>query len=112
MASSVHCSLIKHAKISDTEVNLPGFECVRQDRTGIKEGYGGVAIYVREGLAFRLRNDVNTGGQECLWIELIRDKCKPTLVCCAYRAPDSDFQTFILRYMRACHLWTWENRMW
>ena len=63
--------------------------------TGIKEGYGGVVIYVREGLAFRLRNDINTGGQECLWIELIRNKCKPTLVCCAYRAPDSDFQTFI-----------------
>lgn len=80
--------------ICDTEINLPGFVCVRQDRTGIKEGYGGVAIYVREGLAFRLRNDINTGGQECLWIELIRDKCKPTLVCCAYRAPDSDFQTF------------------
>ena len=38
--------------ICDTEINLPGFVCVRQDRTGIKEGYGGVAIYVREGLAF------------------------------------------------------------
>ena len=75
-----------------TEINLPGFVCVRQDRTGIKEGYGGVAIYVREGLA-------NTGGQECLWIELIRDKCKPTLVCCACRAPDSDFQTFISESM-------------
>ena len=28
-------------------------------------------------------------------IELIRNKCKSRLVCCAYRAPDSDFQTFI-----------------
>ena len=80
--------------ICDTEINLPGFVCVRQDRTGIKEGYGGVAIYVREGLAFRLRNDINTAGQECPWIELIRDKCKPTLVCCAYRVPDSDFSDF------------------
>ena len=70
--------------ICDTEINLPGFVCVRQDRTGIKEGYGGVDIYVREGLDFCLRNDINTGSQECLWIELIRDKCKPTLVCCAY----------------------------
>ena len=79
--------------ICDTEINLPEFVCVRQDRTGIKEGYGGVAIYVREGLAFRLRIDINTG-QECPWIELIRDKCKPTLVCCAYRVPDSDFSDF------------------
>ena len=81
--------------ICDTAINLLGFVCVRQDRTAIKEGYGGVAIYVKEDLAFRLRNDINTGGQKCVWIELIRDKCKPALVCCAYRAPDSDFQNFI-----------------
>ena len=80
---------------SDAEIKLPGFVCVRQDRIGEKEGYGGVAIYVREGLAFRLRDDINTGGQECLWIELIRVKCKPTLICCAYRAPNADFHTFI-----------------
>ena len=80
---------------SDAEIKLPGFVCIRQDRTGNKEGYGGVAMYIREDLAFRLRSDINTGGQECLWIELIRVKCKPTLLCCAYRAPDADFQTFI-----------------
>lgn len=80
---------------SDAEIKLPGFVCIRLDRTGNKEGYGGVAMYVREDLAFRLRNDINTGGQECLWIELIRDKCKPTLLCCAYRAPDADLRTFI-----------------
>ena len=50
--------------ICNREINLPGFVCIRQDRTGIEEGYGGVAIYVREGLAFCLRNDINTGGQE------------------------------------------------
>lgn len=77
------------------EIKLPGFVCVRQDRIGEKEGHGGVAIYVREGLAFCLRNDINTGGQECLWIELIRFKCKLTLICCAYRALNADFHTFI-----------------
>ena len=56
---------------SDAEIKLPGFVCLRLDRTGNKEGYGGVAMYVRKDLAFRLRNDINTGGQECLWIELI-----------------------------------------
>ena len=69
--------------------------CARLDRTGAKEGYGGVATYIRNGLPFRLRNDINTGGHECLWIELIRDKCKPTFICCAYRAPDVDFNGFI-----------------
>ena len=84
---------------SDVEIKLPGLVCVRQDRIGEKEGYGGVTIYIREGSAFRLRNDINTGSQECLWIELIRVKCKPTLICCAYRAPKADFQTFISAYL-------------
>ena len=30
--------------------------CRRQDGIGNEEGYGGVAIYVREDLAFRLRS--------------------------------------------------------
>lgn len=51
--------------------------------------------YIREGLTFRLRDDIDTGGHECLWIELIRVKCKPTIICCAYRAPDVDFDGFI-----------------
>ena len=80
---------------SDAEIELAGFVCARLDRTGAKEGYSGVATYIRDGLPFRLRNDINTGGHECLWIELIRDKCKPTFICCAYRAPDVDFNGFI-----------------
>lgn len=46
----------------NAEIKLPGFVCIRQDRTGNKEGHGGVAIYVREDLAFHLRSDINTGG--------------------------------------------------
>lgn len=38
----------------NAEIKLPGFVCIRQDRTGNKEGYGGVTIYVREDLAFHL----------------------------------------------------------
>ncbi|EDO43679.1 predicted protein [Nematostella vectensis] len=83
------------SQTADAEINLPGFVCARRDRSGTKEGYGGVATFVRDDLAFRLRNDINTGGQECLWIELIREKCKPTLICSAYRAPDADLTSFI-----------------
>jgi hypothetical protein len=34
-------------------------------------GFGGVATYIRKGLTFRLRNDIESEGYECLWIELI-----------------------------------------
>ena len=30
--------------ICDTEINLPGFVCIRQDCTGIKEGYAGMIL--------------------------------------------------------------------
>ena len=41
--------------VEDSEIALPGFSCVRKDRTGLKEGYSGVAIYVHEGLPYRMR---------------------------------------------------------
>ena len=50
---------------------------------------------MRDGLPFRVRNDIDTGEDECLWIELNCAKCKPTLICCLYRAPNADFTKFI-----------------
>ena len=73
---------------------LPGYTLIRWDREGLKSG-GGVAIHVRDGLPFRVRNAINTGENECLWIELNHSKCKPTLICCLYRAVNADFTKFI-----------------
>ena len=67
----------------------------RRDRIVEKIGYGGVAVYVREGLPFRLRHDIDSGVNECLWIELNRVNCRPTLICCTYRAPEAVFSEFI-----------------
>ena len=79
----------------DSHVTIPGYTFIRLDRSGAKEGYGGVAIYVKEGLSFRVRNDLHSAINECLWIELTRTKCRPVLICCAYRAPGFDFMNFI-----------------
>ncbi len=43
----------------------------------------------------RFRKDIDSGHNECLWIELNRSKCRPVIICCAYRAPEADFGTFI-----------------
>ena len=82
------------SNIQDSEICLPGFTLVPRDREGTKSG-GGVAIYVRDGLPFHVRNNIGTGENECLWIELNRAKCKPTLIYCLYRAPNADFTKFI-----------------
>ena len=60
-----------------------------------KEGFGGVAIYVRQGVPFRVRNDLHSSSHECLLIEINRARCRSILICCAYRAPDTDFTDFI-----------------
>ena len=78
----------------DSHVTIPGYNCIRLDRSGAKEGYGGVAIYVKEGLSFRVRNDLYSAANECPWIELTRTKCRPVLICCAYRAPVFGFANF------------------
>ncbi|XP_028518360.1 uncharacterized protein LOC114576263, partial [Exaiptasia diaphana] len=80
--------------IVDVEISLPDFTCVRWDRTGDKSG-GGVAIYIKESLPYRIRDDLNRTDYEYVWIELLRNKCKPTLICCAYRAPDVNAKDFI-----------------
>ena len=81
--------------IEDCEVTLQEFDCIRVDRKGNKKGFGGVVIYVREGLPFRIRHDLHSVDNECLWIELIRKNCRPTLICCVYRAPDVDLSAVI-----------------
>ena len=48
----------------DSHVTIPGYNCIRLDRSGAKEGYGGVAIYVTEGLSFRVRNDLYSAAKE------------------------------------------------
>ena len=83
-----------NSTIQDAEIQLPGYTCVRRDRDGHKIG-GGIIIYIWDGLPFAVRNDLYNGENELLWIELIRKVCKPTLICCTYRAPDSNLDYFI-----------------
>ncbi len=53
-------------------------------------------IYVRDGLPYKIRDDLNDEDEiEYLWIEVTRSKCKPVLICCVYRAPDTDLTKFI-----------------
>ena len=83
------------SNIQDSEICLSGFTLVRQDREGSKSGEG-VAIYVRDGLPFCVRNDIDSGENECLWMGLNRAKWNSlTLICCLYCAPNADFTKFI-----------------
>ncbi|MCG7883059.1 MAG: endonuclease/exonuclease/phosphatase family protein [Candidatus Thiodiazotropha endolucinida] len=59
----------------------------RKDRLG--DAHGGVIVYVKEGIRYKRRNDLEIGGLECIWIEVANNK-KKILFGLFYRAPNSD----------------------
>ena len=59
----------------------------RKDR--VEDRHGGVMLYVKEGLHYRRRQDLEPKGIECLWIEII-NKHKHVLFGLFYRPPNSD----------------------
>ena len=65
----------------------------RKDWVG--ESHGGVIIYVKEGLHYKGRQDLERRGFECIWIELSNNhKC--TFFCLFYRPPNSDLAYYSL----------------
>ena len=62
---------------------------------------GGNIAYIRDGLPFRIRHDLNNDNNECLWFEIVRQKCKPILICSVYKVPDAVMPILKVLY----HLW-------
>ena len=59
----------------------------RKDREG--DRYGDIMIYLKEGILYKSRYDLEPRETECMWIELIY-KHKPVLFGAFYRTPNSD----------------------
>ena len=80
--------------ISDHEVCLPGFDIIRKDRRVNGRQGGGVCIYVRANLNFKIRNDLQSEILENLIVEIIKPQSKSILVSTWYRPPDSPVSYF------------------
>ena len=63
-----------NSSILDSEVSVPGYTLVRNDRN-VKRG-GGTVIYVKDGVSFKQRIYLSSETFETLWIEIMRPKCK------------------------------------
>ena len=58
-----------NSSLSTSDIRLQSFNSPeRKDRVG--NSHGGVIIYVKEGLHYRRRQDLEPRGIECIWIEL------------------------------------------
>ena len=77
------------SSVGDGEIQISGFNVIRRDRN--RNG-GGVALYVKDSVAFNPRPDLAVDGLEASWIELLLPKTRGILVCSVYRPPsDRDF---------------------
>ena len=71
--------------VNDGEIHTPGYQVVRRDRN--RSG-GGVALFIRDNVAFNPRPDLSVDGLEAVWIELLPPRSKSILVCAFYRPPN------------------------
>ena len=75
--------------ISDHEVCLPGFDIIRRDRSVNGRHGGGICIYVRANLNFKISTELQSEILENLVVEIIKPQPKSILVSTWYRPPDS-----------------------
>ena len=59
----------------------------RKDR--VDDRYGGVILYVKEGIRYKRRDDLEIKGIESIWVE-VANKHKRILFGVFYRPPNSD----------------------
>jgi len=64
--------------ITDSEIQIPGYSCVRSDR--LHKAGGGTMAYVRDGIPYRLRTDIGASLPESCVIEISRSKCKKLII--------------------------------
>lgn len=75
------------ATIRDNEIHLPGFDVIRKDRSANGRNGGGVCLYIRNNLNYRVRTDLQHDKLEFLSVEIINPHSKPFVVATWYRPP-------------------------
>ena len=74
---------------TDSAVSIDGYTLIRRDRC---RGGGGVAMYVRNVIDFKIRSDLSDPDLEFLCIEIQKPKAKPFLISNWYRPPNSPIE--------------------
>ena len=80
--------------INDREVCLPGFEIARRDRKVNGRNGGGVCLYIRSNIYYKVRYDLQSEILENLVVEITKPRSKSILVSTWYRPPDSPVSLF------------------
>lgn len=87
----IHIFGLSESKLKDFHLEsvfyIDGYQTpIRKDRL---EGGGGIIVYIREGIVYKRRNDLESNDLESVWIEVCPTNGKSFLVCFMYRHPSS-----------------------
>ena len=97
-ANALDVLIINETKLDSTidnrEVNIPGYEIIRNDRKINGRKGGGVCIYIRCNLNYTLRDDLEVENLETLVIQVNKLRSKPILISTWYRPPDTPITIF------------------
>ena len=97
-ANALDVLIINETKLDSTidnrEVNIPGYEIIRNDRKINGRKGGGVCIYIRCNLNYTLRDDLEVENLETLVIQVIKLRSNPILISTWYRPPDTPTTIF------------------
>ena len=76
-------------------VNMQGSTFVGKNRISRKGG--GVGIYVKDQIKFKLRTDIDSDNENCeiIAIEILNDQAKNIIIISLYRPPGTDMNLFI-----------------
>ena len=77
--------------ISDGLIHLDGYEVVRKDRS--RNG-GGVCIYLRSSINYKIRSDLIPPELEAVCLEITKPQSKPFIVTTIYRPPNANAEFF------------------
>jgi len=79
------------SSISNNEINISGYDVVRKDRN--RNG-GGVALYIRNVIDYKIRDDLMNEKLETITIQVCPPKGKSFFINTWYRPPDASIECF------------------
>ena len=84
------------SSIANNEISIPGYDVVRRNRQHHGRNGGGVCLYVKSNLNFKIRDDLANKDLELIFVQISNPRSRPFLVGTWYRPPSSALHLFPL----------------
>ena len=97
--NDIHLFRLSESKLNDSHTsnffNIKNFQLFRKDRviSAVRpEQGGGIIVYVKDGIKYERRLDLECENIECIWLEIFSKNSKSFLIGSMYRHPNETVQ--------------------